>query len=574
LLKSKKLNVAVLAVFFLSIFAGFGVQPAAAAVYPTDITGNWAGSQIYSLINQGVVTGYVDGTFKPNNSISRAEFIVMINRAFKFNTPASIFYSDVRAGDWFYLDIAKARAAGYIAGYPNGTMGPNNKISRQEAATILAGVLGLNTSTSSGYLTFSDASKIPSWSWASINSLVQAGYINGYPDGTFRPANSITRAEAAVMINQGMSRVKVTSVKLNKDSLTLGLDKSETLVATVSPSNATNQTVTWSSSNPAVASVSSNGKLTGLKEGTTTITVRTSDGGKTATCKVTVKDVVKVKGVRLNESSVTLGVDDTYTLKATVNPSDATNTNVTWKSSNTSVATVNSSGKVTAKKEGTATITVTTEDGSYKATCKVTVKKSYGSELSLSDDEITMDTYDETTVKAFLPKGYDIDDVKDIWWESDDDDIADVDEDYDEYSDYIKFTINSFGVEDYTHLDFYIRTDDNKVFGDTCKVTVEKGGGDLELALSSYSMTLYQNGTDEKTVKGTLRSADADLDIVSWEVIEGDENIIYDVDIDEYDDYFKATITAGDRGTCKIRFTVETDEGDEAEADLKVTVRS
>lgn len=363
-------------------------------------------------------------------------------------------------------------------------------------------------------------------------------------------------------------------MKLNKDSLTLGLDKSETLVATVSPSNATNQTVTWSSSNPAVASVSSNGKLTGLKEGTTTITVRTSDGGKTATCKVTVKDVVKVKGVRLNESSVTLGVDDTYTLKATVNPSDATNTNVTWKSSNTSVATVNSSGKVTAKKEGTATITVTTEDGSYKATCKVTVKKSYGSELSLSDDEITMDTYDETTVKAFLPKGYDIDDVKDIWWESDDDDIADVDEDYDEYSDYIKFTINSFGVEDYTHLDFYIRTDDNKVFGDTCKVTVEKGGGDLELALSSYSMTLYQNGTDEKTVKGTLRSADADLDIVSWEVIEGDENIIYDVDIDEYDDYFKATITAGDRGTCKIRFTVETDEGDEAEADLKVTVRS
>ena len=96
--KSKKLSVAVLAVFFLSIFAGFGVQPAAAATYPTDIAGNWAGAQINSLINQGVVTGYADGTFKPNNSISRAEFVVMINRAFKFNTPASIFYSDVRAG--------------------------------------------------------------------------------------------------------------------------------------------------------------------------------------------------------------------------------------------------------------------------------------------------------------------------------------------------------------------------------------------------------------------------------------------------------------------------------------------
>ena len=431
--KSKKLSVAVLAVFFLSIFAGFGVQPAAAATYPTDIAGNWAGAQIYSLINQGVVTGYVDGTFKPSNSISRAEFIVMINRAFNFNTPASIFYSDVRAGDWFYLDIAKARAAGYIAGYPNGTMGPNNKISRQEAATILAGVLGLNTSTSSGYLSFSDASKIPSWSWASINSLVQAGYISGYPDGTFRPSNSITRAEAAVMINQGMSRVKVTGVKLNKDSLTLGLDKSETLVATVSPSNATNPTITWSSNKPLIASVNNNGKVTGLKEGTVTITAMTSDGSKTATCIVTVKDVVKVKGVTLDESSIDLELDEKYTLEATVRPSDATNKDLTWTSNDKDVATVSSSGRVTAEGEGSCTITVKTKDGGYKDTCEVYVEDEGKINFRPTSMTLYLDRTDSKTVTVTIDG--DDSDIVDVTWESEDDDIAYIDEedfDYDE----------------------------------------------------------------------------------------------------------------------------------------------
>ena len=114
--------------------------------------------------------------------------------------------------------------------------------------------------------------------------------------------------------------------------------------------------------------------VTALKAGTATITVTAEDGGKTATCQVTVNaKVYNVESVSLDKTNITLTEGDSETLTATVSPSNATNKNVIWKSSNTSVATVNN-GKVTAIKAGTATITVTTDDGGKTATCQVTVE--------------------------------------------------------------------------------------------------------------------------------------------------------------------------------------------------------
>jgi uncharacterized protein YjdB len=145
-----------------------------------------------------------------------------------------------------------------------------------------------------------------------------------------------------------------------------------TLKATVSPSDATDKAVTWKSSNTKVASVSSNGKVTAKKVGTATITCTTKDGKKTYTCKITVK--TPVTKVKLSKTKATLKKGKSVKLKATVTPSKAYQ-KVTWKSSNTKVATVSSSGKVTAKKKGTATITCTAADGSgKKVTCKITVK--------------------------------------------------------------------------------------------------------------------------------------------------------------------------------------------------------
>ena len=168
------------------------------------------------------------------------------------------------------------------------------------------------------------------------------------------------------------TQIAVTGITLNKTSLTLTEGGSETLQATIQPSNATNKTITWSSSNTSVATVDSAGKVTAVKAGTATITA-TSNNGKKVNCTVTVNaKTVAVTGITLNKTSVTLNVGGSETLQATIQPSNATNKTVTWSSSNTSVATVDSAGKVTAVKAGTATITATSNN-SKKASCTVTV---------------------------------------------------------------------------------------------------------------------------------------------------------------------------------------------------------
>ena len=165
-----------------------------------------------------------------------------------------------------------------------------------------------------------------------------------------------------------------TGVSLNRTSASIVVDKTLQLTATVSPSNTTNPAVTWKSSNTSIATVSSTGLVTAKAVGTATITVTTADGSnKSATCQVTVTPQL-ASGVTLDKTSASIVVDKTLQLTATVSPSNTTNPAVTWKSSNTSIATVSSTGLVTAKAVGTATITVTTADGSNKsATCQVTV---------------------------------------------------------------------------------------------------------------------------------------------------------------------------------------------------------
>ena len=170
---------------------------------------------------------------------------------------------------------------------------------------------------------------------------------------------------------------KVTEVKLDKDSLSLEVGGTATLTATITPSNATDQNVTWSSNAPGVATVDSSGNVTAVAPGTATITVTTEDGNKTATCVVTVTAAtVPVTGVTLSQNEAHLYYNrtpNTLTLTATVAPANATNKAVTWTSSNPSVATVEN-GVVTAVACGTAVITATAADGSgASASCTVTV---------------------------------------------------------------------------------------------------------------------------------------------------------------------------------------------------------
>ena len=187
---------------------------------------------------------------------------------------------------------------------------------------------------------------------------------------------------------------------MNKTALNLTIGASESLVATISPSNATNKDVEWTSSNTNVATVDTTGKVTGVSAGSATITVKTKDGAKIATCNVTVKNsVIPITGVTLNKTALNLVTGASESLVATISPSNATNKDVEWTSSNTNVATVDTTGKVTGVSSGSATITVKTKDGTKVATCNVTVKNP----IAINDIN---KHWAESTITDFISNGY------------------------------------------------------------------------------------------------------------------------------------------------------------------------
>lgn len=176
--------------------------------------------------------------------------------------------------------------------------------------------------------------------------------------------------------------VAVTSVTLSQSAAELKVSETVTLTATVSPSNATDKTVTWSSSNTGVASVSG-GTVKAVAEGTATITA--SAGGKNATCSVKVTpNVIAVTGITLNQQEIALIVGDTFQLTAMVSPDNATDKTVNWSSADDQIATVDKTGKVTAKAPGKTVVSAT--GGSIVAKCEVSVALSGGNEDFGYDD--------------------------------------------------------------------------------------------------------------------------------------------------------------------------------------------
>ena len=196
--------------------------------------------------------------------------------------------------------------------------------------------------------------------------------------------------------------VEVESVSLNKSEMTLTEGESETLAATVTPENAENKSIIWSSNNEAVATVDANGTVIAKRAGTAVITA-TSTNGKSAGCTVTVeKKQIPVTEVRLSESTVGIVEGSTYKLTATVLPENTTDSkNVSWSSNNEAVATVDANGNVTAKRAGTAVITATSTNGKT-AGCTVTVSKKEIpiTEISLDKSSATLTEGETTTLTA------------------------------------------------------------------------------------------------------------------------------------------------------------------------------
>lgn len=250
------------------------------------------------------------------------------------------------------------------------------------------------TKTLSATVTPSNATK-KDVTWSSSNTNVatvnSSGVVTANAAGTATitvKANDGSNISASCSVTVTQNKVLVTGLSLSRTKAEMFVDETLTLSVTAYPSNATNKDVTWSSSNTNVATVSSSGVVTAKSAGTATITAKANDGsGITASCTITVtQKTVLVTKVSLSKTTAELVVGETLTLTATVSPSDATNKNVTWSSSNTSVASVDNNGRVTALSTGEAIITVKADGGDNVTNrCTIVVK---------SGDSIGIDDYD------------------------------------------------------------------------------------------------------------------------------------------------------------------------------------
>ncbi len=255
--------------------------------------------------------------------------------------------------------------------------------------------------------------------WSSLNpfraSVSASGLVTGLRTGTarIRATTQDGRYTATSAITVTTGTVPVTGVTVAPASASVNTGGTVQLTASVVPSNATNQTVTWSSSNPAHATVSANGQVTGVSEGAAVITATAQDGGYTATSAITVTSgTVPVTGVTVAPVSASVNTGGTVQLTASLVPSNATNKTVTWSSSNPAHATVSANGLVTGVSAGSAVITATTQDGGYTATCNVSVTSGIsetrpagntGTGFFVKNGKI----YDPNGIE-FIPMGYNI----------------------------------------------------------------------------------------------------------------------------------------------------------------------
>lgn len=151
------------------------------------------------MVDWGFMRGDITGNLRPNSNITRAEFVTIINRAYGYRDVGNHPFQDVKNTDWFAQDVAIAYGVGYIAGTSKTTFSPNREISREEAAVILTRNLMMQPGVGEN-VAFTDGRELSTWSSGYVSTAASYHLISGYPDGSFKPQNPITRGEAAIMV--------------------------------------------------------------------------------------------------------------------------------------------------------------------------------------------------------------------------------------------------------------------------------------------------------------------------------------------------------------------------------------
>lgn len=429
-----------------------------------------------------IILGLNDTTYAPENKFTRGMLVTIIHRMENEEIVSlKNKFPDVFENDYYYEAVKWATEKGIIHGYGDGTFKPNKNITREEILVILRNYseykgLNVNIDYFNCRFMFGDGSKVSSYAIESVEWAISKGIITGYSnDNTIKPQATATRAEASSIIYKYCSRhsgyykklykitpsennitvenglytpvtvtfsnydlanynirilkdnksivdisweesdsgeiiykiygkaegncvititdynisevfatinvtvtpkVSVTGITINKEKSDIKINRRDTLIATIFPDNAQDKYIYWESSDESVVKIGArvledSGNeiiITGVSEGTATVTATSHDGSFKASCKVTVTPL-EVESVKITtDVEMNYYTGDTLQLKYRTFPSDATNQNVVWKSSNPSVASVDENGLVTVHGHvgnGIAYITVTTEDGNY-----------------------------------------------------------------------------------------------------------------------------------------------------------------------------------------------------------------
>ncbi|MFD1886517.1 S-layer homology domain-containing protein [Paenibacillus wenxiniae] len=194
------------------------VLPLAGVAYPTsvhaasDTQNHWARNVLNEWQTKGFISGFADGSLKPDQSVTRSQLAALINKAYGFTRTTSIQYTDVQTSDWYYNDVAIARAQGYMEGYKDSTFQPNKQVSRQELAVILTTLKKLKSSSSANSMF--DTQNSPQWSKGSIGAVLDSGLMKGDEKG-FRPRDITTRAEAVTVLDRSMQGTSAASTVYN-----------------------------------------------------------------------------------------------------------------------------------------------------------------------------------------------------------------------------------------------------------------------------------------------------------------------------------------------------------------------
>lgn len=210
--KSGLLRLIALAMAVCLLSSAFLERAASAAFSPADIRGAWSERILLEWMNKGWLTGYPDGTVKPKLEVTRAEFFSLANKSLGFVDEAAISFSDVKPGTWKAKQAAIAVQAGYAEGYPDGTMQPDRQITREEVSVMVAKAFDLKLSPEETAV-FKDAASISNAGKGAVGALVVNGILKGYLDGTFRPKKVITREEAVAILDGALKKLERGSDK-------------------------------------------------------------------------------------------------------------------------------------------------------------------------------------------------------------------------------------------------------------------------------------------------------------------------------------------------------------------------